>query len=177
MQTKTISGFGGHYAVSADGNVFSNFKVGIKRLRPRYSQTGYARVYLCDGNGFKDEVLIHRLVAEAFIPNPEMKEEVNHKDGDKKNNSFENLEWVSRSENIRHSYRIGARRKQIESLRARNRIRCSIAIRGVCEKDGKVITYESISEAERDGFARSSIMKCLSGARKSHRGFRWEQHR
>ena len=55
---------------------------------------------------------IHRLVAETFIKNPFFKKEINHKDGNKKNNCVENLEWCTRSENMSHAYRTGLRTQQ-----------------------------------------------------------------
>ena len=55
----------------------------------------------------KKYCLVHRLVANAFIPNPENKRCINHKDGNKKNNNINNLEWVSYSENMKHAYRTG----------------------------------------------------------------------
>jgi hypothetical protein len=65
--------------------------------------TGYPRVNLRGYEGSKKH-FIHRLVAEAFIPNPENKREVNHKDGDKANNQVTNLEWCTPSENMKHAY-------------------------------------------------------------------------
>lgn len=67
---------------------------------------GYNHVTLYH-NGNRYRKLVHRLVAEAFIPNPENKPEVNHKDGNKTNNDISNLEWVTHSENIQHAYDTG----------------------------------------------------------------------
>lgn len=72
---------------------------------PTISDTeGYASVRLPDQNH-----LIHRLVAEAFIPNPENKPQVNHKDGNKRNNCVDNLEWVTARENALHAVALGLR--------------------------------------------------------------------
>ena len=63
-----------------------------------------------DGKRFKAK--IHRLIAQAFIPNPENKPFVNHIDGNKQNNCIENLEWVTGSENVRHAWQIGLNKSQ-----------------------------------------------------------------
>jgi len=68
--------------------------------------SGYKTLILYSGNVAKNK-MIHRLVASAFIPNPENKKEVNHKDGNKLNNNVENLEWCTPSENQYHSHRTG----------------------------------------------------------------------
>lgn len=74
---------------------------------------GYARVRI-KGKRYK----IHRLVAETFIPNPEDKREVNHKDGDKLNNRADNLEWATRSENQKHAYKIGLQKSSKKQKQA-----------------------------------------------------------
>ena len=74
---------------------------------------GYARVRI-KGKRYK----IHRLVAETFIPNPEDKREVNHKDGNKLNNRADNLEWATRSENQKQAYKIGLQKSSEKQKQA-----------------------------------------------------------
>lgn len=75
----------------------------------------YLVIALCK-NKKKYKTGVHRLVAQAFIPNPEDKPEVNHIDGDKQNNRVENLEWVTGSENMRHSFANGRKPKRGEGI-------------------------------------------------------------
>ena len=84
------------YDITYDGNVINKHNGYILKGQP--NSKGYLRV--CIGKKF---YFIHRLVAEKYIPNPDNKEQVNHKDGNKLNNSANNLEWVNNQENRTHA--------------------------------------------------------------------------
>ena len=89
------------YYVSSDGRVLGANGL----LKPVRGKDGYLRCNIAQDGKFR-LWLVHRLVAEAFIPNPDNKPEVNHIDGDKTNNNASNLEWVTREENIRHAHKV-----------------------------------------------------------------------
>lgn len=89
-----------NYFVTQEGDVFS----GSRKLKPTPAGAGYLKVRIYYKDGTTKDSLIHRLVAAAYIPNPLGKEEVNHKDANKKNNHVSNLEWVTHAENMRHAH-------------------------------------------------------------------------
>jgi len=101
---KDIAGYEGVYKVSTDGKVISSWTQCEKKQE--VARNGYARTALFK-NGKGKHVLIHRLVAEAFLPNPQSLAYVNHKDGDKLNNDVSNLEWCDASQNMKHAYSNG----------------------------------------------------------------------
>lgn len=90
-----------NYYITEDAKLFSS----KKQMKP-YEGDRYQKCVL-KINGKPTMKYIHRLVAEAFIPNPDNKPEVNHKDGNKLNNNVSNLEWVTLSENRLHAYKTG----------------------------------------------------------------------
>lgn len=98
---KEIEEFPGYY-VSNKGIVYSTKSGEMKPLAPGNIGQGYLGVLLCK-NSKRYNKSIHRLVAEAFIPNPDNLETVNHRDEDKTNNKVDNLEWCSRGHNTRYS--------------------------------------------------------------------------
>lgn len=102
---KTIEGT--NYLISNRGHV-TNSITGYQ-LKAANSWNGYLAVSLSMGaRGLKKKEMVHRLVARAFIPNPENKPEVNHLDLDKENNAVSNLEWVTKQENMNHAKEKGA---------------------------------------------------------------------
>jgi hypothetical protein len=124
---KEIEGFPS-YEVSNYGRIVSSFIRGYRILKPQKDAMGYlhVRLYKDDEslgrykNGAKKPKLekVHRLVAKAFVEKPDIDQylEVNHKDSDKTNNHYSNLEWVTRSQNIQHSYDQGNRVRLTEQL-------------------------------------------------------------
>jgi len=102
-----ISGYEKEYEIHKNGSVFSK-KLG-RSLKQSSTKQGYKKVSLCK-NGNQKTFKVHRLVAQAFIENPEKKITVNHKDGNKINNNLNNLEWATYSENAIHAYANGLRK-------------------------------------------------------------------
>jgi hypothetical protein len=107
---KDVNGFEGRYKISNLGRLKSfvcrNYPYKPTLLNKLNSGNGYHNFTLTkDGKAFPKSV--HRIIAEAFIPNPNEHPFINHIDADKKNNDISNLEWVTPSENIRHAYRMG----------------------------------------------------------------------
>ena len=157
-----IDGYEGLYQVSNLGRVKSlNYnKTGKERmLKPGTDGFGYLFVILYKNRNqrlFK----VHRLVANAFIPNPDVKPEVNHKDEDKTNNCLTNLEWMTSKENNNY----GTRNERI----SKSVIQYSLYGEFIKE-------WPSIIQIERDlGFSPGNISQCCNGKRKSAYGYIWK---
>ena len=146
----------------SNGNVL-NLK--CKILHQTVHATYLYRIRLCV-NKVKYSRSVHRLVAEAFIPNPENKPEVNHKDGNRLNNNLENLEWNTKEENMAHAVETGLINNPFGED-SRN-------FHGVTRawKDG-VCHYEMNGNKEimQAGFCYKHVSACILGKQRSHKGY------
>lgn len=106
MKCKKIPGFENEYVVSADGDVFRRLADGHRRISPSTNNDGYKTVVLYK-SGKPHFKYIHDLVASAWVDNPDGKKLVNHEDGDKSNDSADNLTFATNGENTKHAYEHG----------------------------------------------------------------------
>lgn len=179
---RDIQGYEGLYQVSNNGRVKRvghsvKYKNGVEHfykermLSPNLQNTGYLTVTLCSTEGQRI-FSIHRLVAEAFIPNVSNAPQVNHKDGDKTNNNVENIEWCTASENSSHAWRNGLSKVTERHRESARKMCLQRAIPVECVETGEV--FDSAAEAARHlGIWNQNISKVLHGTRKSAGGYRF----
>jgi len=96
------------YLISDNGEVYS--KKSNNLLKPRHTKDGYVYYRLSKPGGIQKDFKAHRLVALAYVENPNNLETVNHIDGDKTNNHYSNLEWMNRSDQLQHAYDLGLKK-------------------------------------------------------------------
>lgn len=156
------------YIASKDGKIYS--LISSKDLKPNTNNCGYECVHLrIDGK--TKSFLVHRLVAETFIPNPNNYKEINHIDGNPLNNKVENLEWCNRSQNIKHAYKLGAKGAWYGLL---GELHCRS--KKVVKIDGDTKEeFGSLLEAERKtGVSHGNISQVINGKRLTAGGYKWE---
>lgn len=184
---RPIKGYEGYYQVSNLGNVRSVDRVVIRSNGRKYSRKsqirkirkdvgGYLICDLCKNSKYKT-IAVHRLVAQAFIPNPDNLPEINHKDEVKTNNCVfvnkdgsvdldkSNLEWCDSKYNKNYGTAIQRRAEKL-----------SIPVLQLDINTGRVISeYPSAREAERQlNISQGSISKCCNGKQKTAGGFKWK---
>lgn len=167
---RKVSGFEGFYEVSSEGKVRSlNYKGVNGRIGEMAPGNvgGYLQVGLSkDGEVFHK--LIHRLVAGAFLPNPDNLQQVNHLDEDTLNNHVSNLEWATPRKNANHGTRNTRISKSLFNGKRSKPVEAVDLITGEVR-----LRFKSMAEAARRGFNQGSISKCCKGTQSSHRGFIW----
>lgn len=150
-----------HYEVNEIGQIRHIKRK--KNLSLRVNPNGYAYVNF-NINGHRKNFAVHRIVAQAFLPNPNNYSEVNHKDYNKLNNNVNNLEWVSGSQNKKHMF------LKEENKKVRGKMVEQYSLKGEYIK-----TFSSISDAAKEiGCAVSAISNCCSGRNKTSMGYYWK---
>ena len=171
----------GLYKVSNFGKILSlNYKNTGKPglMNPGTNTSGYLQVGLSK-NGKTNLCLVHRLVAEAFLENPDNLPEVNHKDEDKTNNFVflnedgtvnkekSNLEWKNHRDNCNH----GTRNERMAKTKTNGKLSKRVLQLSLT---GELIReWESTNECGRNGFNQGSVVDCCNGKQKTHKGFRF----
>lgn len=191
---KDVVGYEGFYMVSNSGRVKSLNRVSDYNSRPtkgiyikdRKSNKGYFLIRL-NKNGHASAFLLHRLIAIAFIPNPENKRCVNHINGIKDDNRIENLEWCTYSENNKHAYRTGLK-KVSKGMLGRKGVLSpySKPVRQMDLNGNEIAIHCSIKEAEqKTGVNDGNISGCCKKTLRKNKqgnyyfpkkagGFKWE---
>lgn len=195
MEWRDIIGYEGYLQVSDEGQIRSverlvrhrngsQMMIKSKIIIARPDPKGYLKVRT-SVNRRKTCIKVHRAVAEAFIPNPDNKPQVDHIDGDKTNNCVKNLRWVTNRENFDYSVEIGLREKSFEVLKEKHKdpeFRAAIARRTSerCSKktycfslDGKFIAeYSSSTEAGKAiGGCQSGVSGCCTGKYPTYKNY------
>lgn len=150
-----IFGWENEYAIDKHGNVLS--KLTDQFIEQSVDTNGYLMVHLYK-DGRRTCKRVHVMVAEAFIPNPQLLPVVNHIDGNKQNPEVTNLEWCTYAQNTQHAH----------DTRLQTKTSNKVVVRG----DGRV--YASLTEAAKDtNIAKSAISKVINGSRKTAGGYTW----
>lgn len=163
---KDIQGFESRYMVSNYGRVKSmkyrhHNKIEILKQENNHK---YKRVCLVTKEGIKKHFRVHRLVAQAFIPNPNNFSEINHKDEDTSNNFANNLEWCEHPYNINY----GTRNEKVRAKIIKPILQFS-------KNDEFIKKYNSIIEIEKKlKYNRSNIIACAKGRISSSYGYKWK---
>lgn len=174
---KPIPGYLDLYEISSFGRVrslerFINDRGCVylrksKLLKLSKNKDGYLAVTLYK-SGQRKTFKVHRLVAMAFIPNPDNLPMINHKDCNPANNTVENLEWCTQKYNVSYGTANQRRSKTLQNCNHFSKPVYQYTLDGVL-----VRVWPSAAEAGRNGFCESHVAACCRGERKTHRGYIW----
>lgn len=164
-KTKLITGFE-NYCIDNSGNVFS-LKTGIW-LKP-WKIEGYFAVGLYK-DGIKHVFLVHRLVAIAFIPNPENKPQVDHKNGVLTDNRQSNLRWATPSENSNNPVTI----EKLKRVLKQNPHPSCVRLKQIALDGTLIKVFQSFAEAKESGYLRKGIIKNIKGQTDNYNGYIWK---
>ena len=148
------------YQVSNHGNVRMKTKDGYVTVKQRLNPNGYMTVSLLNAVYVRQIFHVHKLVAVTFIPNPAGFDSVDHKDGNRLNNSSRNLQWMPLAENIRKGHESGAIRREFKAHPVR------------LEKDNREIVYPTLSKAAY--FLECSVHAVQSAAKGHYKIHGWK---
>ncbi len=191
---KDIPDYEGYYQASNLGRIKSMPRVVTnyrgshiskeKILKQHCDKKGYSKVYLLK-NKVGKTTCVHRLVALAFLSNPNNWPDINHKDENPSNNNVENLEWCTEKYNSNYGTCIERRKAsyvrnqsflKANATKVKNQSRChETPIFGTSKNGDTILSYKSITEAARStGISKGHIGECVKGIRKSAGGYYWK---
>lgn len=179
---RDVVGYEGYYMVSSFGRIISlerhntrlngtRYSVKRRLLKPNTSKhNGILYSYICfRKNCSRIVVGIHRLVAMAFLPNPCNYPEIDHIDRDGTNNNVSNLRWCTRSMNMRNERTVIVHKQAMTGRKLPSLRKPVVKLKhGVLEK-----TYDSVTEASKDGYSISAIVRVCKNRGHTHKGFKW----
>lgn len=156
----TVVSYSPRYLFDGDKKIIADYEPHI--LNPWHERKGYLMVGLYDDNGKVKCEKVHRLVAKAFLPNPENKRCVCHKDNNKENNDVSNLYWGTDLENSRQAWRDGL-------------IKTKKSVAQVDVNGNIIRIFDSVRGAEREtGISQANISACATGKIKTSGGYVWQ---
>lgn len=168
---KDVVGYEKYYEVSNTGYIRNKHTKRI--LNGNINKDGYRKVKL--GYGTSKEYCYHRVVAIAFIPNPQNKPEINHIDNNRLNNRVDNLEWVTHEENVKWCA-IQGRKKVTEEIRQnmiKSQSKRAKPVIGT-DENGNKHYFEKLKDVREKGFNPLYVSLCCSGRQEKYKGWTFE---